>query len=214
MSDFDPKFKQVYDDSDESAYSQQSGGTEKDNLNAAEYLNGYLLNEQLNLDVNTDINNERHFFITDYHELELETVQEWLIITPPALTPPESSFFHMIICIDSDTSGVFELYEDSTTISDGIPLEAFNSDRNSFKITTLTAFNNPEIDNIGMLLSKNVVGSRTEGPSLKFGNQGEMQVLKTKIILKTNAKYFIRFTADLEQARVNTCLSFSEITTT
>lgn len=98
--------------------------------------------------------------------------------------------------VESDKSGMYELYEDAE-ISSGSMLTVFNNNRNSIVAASVVVVGDPNVTTVGTFIGSHVIGSSTGGAS-KSGGSSNVNTYQ----LKYNSTYLLMFTADTATTRV------------
>lgn len=120
--------------------------------------------------------------------------KKFMILSPPAAI----SIVHVISIINVTPGATFEFFEDTITLSDGIPLDAFNLDRNNPLTKVGFAFEDPIVTHEGTRIFTQTIGSATDGGIGGTRNRDEEEFL-----FKPLTKYLLKITP----LAINTILS-------
>jgi len=121
----------------------------------------------------------KHFFIADWTSVSgAGTAYNLLLVT-------NASFPHLTLSLSAQAAFTYELYEGTTTSSDGTAVTGFNNNRNSAGASVMTAFHTPTVTAVGTLLARRQLSSGAR--------EGGGEDRETELILKTGTKYLLRF---------------------
>jgi hypothetical protein len=108
---------------------------------------------------------------------------------------------HLTYELVAESEVAFQLFEDTTTTSDGTSLSSFNRDRNSTEVATAIAYHTPTVATTGT-----EIRGRFTGNMIPAGQNDR------EILLKKNTKYLFRVTnAVLATNRVTLKLDWYEL---
>lgn len=125
---------------------------------------------------------QQHYNANDSAVITSGNNKDYLLITPNTTTR-----CHFIFSVETDGKATVLLNESAITSANGTGLTAYNNDRNSANVATLSIYEDPTVTGAGTTILPFLVGS-----SQKAGgnNRGEEE-----FILKQNTKYLLRITA-------------------
>lgn len=131
-----------------------------------------------------EIHEGSHYFLRSFFTLtSTDDDLDFAVITPD--TEKQT---HLLFSVDGTGQTELYMYEDSDFDSDGTPVIARNSDRNSSNTSGMIITTEPTINSIGTLISSQNIGiavtpAKTSGGTINRDDE---------IILKSNTKYIIR----------------------
>jgi hypothetical protein len=132
------------------------------------------------------IHEGRYFAVTAIDEkLPAGVPKNFMILSPPVFI----SIAHVISIINVTPGATFEFFEDTVTLNDGTPLNAFNQDRNNPVAAIGFVFEDPTVTFEGILIFSQIIGSVTEGGTGGTKNRDEEEFL-----FKPLTKYLLKIT--------------------
>jgi len=119
------------------------------------------------------------------------------------ITAPATGAYHLAIGMQANNTG-YGAFSEAPNATGGTAITAYNNNRNSANVSTLTHTKTATVTSAGTVLQNFVLGTDGKG-NVSSGGAGEM---RTEWILKPSTKYLFSFTALNAATRVAMNLSY------